>query len=131
MKFFKLIPAIIFLSAALCVGVTGNAAAGGQDVYENEIDEETEVAKDDIQGDHIEAFLEAAEQIQDIRGEYSEKIREAAEEDKVDERYEELRAEAVGKMVEAIEDAGLDEETYRGIAYHLKEDKKLLDRMNK
>lgn len=131
MKFFKLVPTMVFLSAALCIGPTGIAVAGGDDVYENEVDEETELVKDDIQGDHIEAFLEAAEEIQDIRGEYTEKVRKAAEENKVDERYEELRAEAVDKMVEAIEDAGLDEDTYRGIAYHLKEDKKLLDRMNK
>ncbi|MGM0656529.1 MAG: DUF4168 domain-containing protein [Thermodesulfobacteriota bacterium] len=126
MKFFKLIPATIFLSAALCFGVAGIAAAGGDDVYENEIDNETELAKDDIQDEDIEAFLAAAEEVEDIRGEYSEKIRDAAEGDKASDSYEELRAEAADKMAESIEDAGLDEDTYRGIAYHLKEDKKSL-----
>ncbi|MFW6081460.1 MAG: DUF4168 domain-containing protein, partial [Desulfosalsimonas sp.] len=78
----------------------------------------------------IKAFLKAAEDIQEIRAEYSEKISEATEEDDADERYKELRGEAVDKMVEAIEDAGLYKEIYRGIAYHLQEDEELIDRIN-
>ncbi|MFW5958246.1 MAG: DUF4168 domain-containing protein, partial [Desulfosalsimonas sp.] len=106
------------------------AAAGEDDVYENEIDKETELSKDDIESEDIEAFMKSAEEIQEIRAEYSEKILEAAEEDDADERYKELREEAVDKMVKAIEDTGIDEETYRGIAYHLQEDEELIDRIN-
>lgn len=40
--------------------------------------------------------------------------------------YEDLRSEVVEEMQEAIEDAGLDEETYRGIGYHVQEDEELL-----
>lgn len=42
--------------------------------------------------------------------------------------YKELRKEAVEEMVEAIEDQGIDEKTYRGIAYLAKEDKTVLSR---
>ncbi|MFW6271750.1 MAG: DUF4168 domain-containing protein [Desulfosalsimonas sp.] len=130
MKSFKLISIILILSVAFCIGGVGVAAAGEDDVYENEIDKETELSKDDIEGEDIEAFINAAEEIQEIRAEYSEKIRKAAEEDDADERYKELREEAVDKMVEAIENNGIDEEVYRGIAYHLQEDEELIDRIN-
>ncbi|MFP4532067.1 MAG: DUF4168 domain-containing protein [Desulfobacterales bacterium] len=131
MKLFKLTAMMLVLSVAFCFGGAGIAAAGGgEDVYENEIDEETELSKDDIQSKDIKAFLEAAKEIQDIRGKYSKQIREAAEADELEQRYEELRGEAVEKMEQAIEAAGIDKETYRGIAYHLQEDENLLDRIN-
>ncbi|MFW5975393.1 MAG: DUF4168 domain-containing protein [Desulfosalsimonas sp.] len=130
MRCFKLASVISALCLALFIASAGIAAAGSDDVYENEIDEETELSKDDIEGEDMEAFLSAAEEVREIRAEYSEKISEAAEKDDADERYKELRQEAVDKMVEAISDAGLDEDTYRGIAYHLQEDEELMDRMN-
>ncbi len=103
------------------------AAAGGNgydDVYENEINEDTDLSVDQIENDDLRAFVKAAEEIQDIRADYADRIRSGG-----DEWYEDLRKEALENMVGAIEDAGLDEDTYRGIAYHVNADEELLSRI--
>lgn len=120
--FRRLTIAAVFLTAALVFGI-GPALAGEayDDVYENEIDENTDLSADDIEAEELRAFVEAANEIQEIREDYAERIIKGG-----DEWYEDLRSEANNKMVAAIEDAGLDEETYRGIAYHVNEDEELL-----
>lgn len=130
MRAFKTLLIAVILAVSICISGLGTAIAGDyDDVYENEVDENTELTVGDIERQDIDPFLEAAEKVSEIRAEYSEKILEAVEGDKGDERYEELRSEANDKMVEAIEDDGLNEETYRGIAYHLQEDEDLFSKV--
>jgi hypothetical protein len=127
MKGFKSMTILaLFTAMTFAVGY-GPAFAGSSpdDVYENEADKNTEMSAKDIKGKDIEAFVAAAAEIREIRGDYAEKIRDAKNSD-----YKNLRKEAVEKMVEAIEDHGIDEKTYRGIAYHVKKDKDLLSKIN-
>ncbi|MFO7759987.1 MAG: DUF4168 domain-containing protein [Desulfobia sp.] len=119
--------AVLFLFTAMTLTVGYSPALAGNspdDVYENEADKNTEMSAEDIKDEDIEAFVAAAKEVQEIRADYAEKIRDAQNSE-----YKDLREEAVGKMVEAIEDEGIDEETYRGIAYHVKEDKELLSKI--
>ncbi len=126
MKSVKSMAIMLLITVMILTGGYGPAFAGNthDDVYENEADKNTEMSAEDIKGEDIEAFVAAAEEIQEIRADYAEKIRGAQNSD-----YKDLRKEAVGKMVEAIEDQGIDEKTYRGIAYHVKEDKELLSKI--
>ncbi|MFO7861946.1 MAG: DUF4168 domain-containing protein [Desulfosalsimonas sp.] len=127
MKGFKSMAILVLFTAMTLTVGYGPAFAGSSpdDVYENEIDKNTEMSAEDIKGQDIEAFVAAANEVSEIRADYAEKIRDAENSD-----YEDLRKEAVEKMVEAIEDQDLDEKTYRGIAYHVKEDKDLLSKIN-
>ncbi|MFO7931896.1 MAG: DUF4168 domain-containing protein [Thermodesulfobacteriota bacterium] len=130
MRSFKTLAIAFIFTFSVCIGGSGAVFASDyDDVYENEVDEDTELTVDGIERQDIDAFLEAAEKISEIRAEYSEKILEAAEGDNGDESYEDLREEANDKMVKAIEDAGLYEEIYRGIAYHLQEDEDLFSKI--
>ncbi|MFP4445204.1 MAG: DUF4168 domain-containing protein [Desulfosudaceae bacterium] len=108
------------------VGGFGPALAGNNpdDVYENEADKNTEMSAEEIKNEDIKAFVAAAKEIQEIRDDYAEKITGTEDAD-----YNDLRKEAVKKMVETIEDQGIDEKTYRGIAYHAQKDKELLSRI--
>ncbi len=126
MKGCKPLSIMLLFTIAILIGGPGSALAGNNydDVYENEVDKDTELTVEDIKKADIKAFVEAAKEVQEIRAKYAEKIRGAE-----NEAYKELRKEAVGKMAEVIEDAGIDEETYRGIAYHVKKDEDLLSRI--
>ncbi|MFP4040910.1 MAG: DUF4168 domain-containing protein [Desulfosudaceae bacterium] len=108
------------------VGGLGPALAGNNpdDVYENEADKNTEMSAEEIKNEEIEAFVAAAKEIQEIRDDYAEEITDTEDAD-----YNDLRKEAVEKMVEAIEDQGIDEKTYRGIAHHAQKDEELLSRI--
>lgn len=109
---------------AVAIFVFGSAAAFAGDVYENEIDADTDLLAAEITDEDLRAFVQAAKAVQEVRAFYAPLIRKAG-----DEWYEELRAEALGRMVAAIRNAGLDPETYRGIAYHVNRDKELLSRI--
>ncbi len=126
MKGFKSMTFMLLVTAMILTGGYGPALAGStpDDVYEKETDKNTEMSAEDIKAEDIEAFVAAAKEVQEIRADYAEKIRDAQNSE-----YKDLREDAVRKMVEAIEDQGIDEETYRGIAYHVKEDKELLSKM--
>jgi sRNA-binding carbon storage regulator CsrA len=115
----------IVMSAVFLFGPALSFAGGDyDDVYENEIDKNTDLKVEDITEEDLRAFFEAAKEIKEIRAEYARKIHNEG-----DKRFKELRSEAVHSMVEAIKTAGLDEETYRGIAYHVNQDKKLVSRI--
>ncbi|MFO8048828.1 MAG: DUF4168 domain-containing protein [Desulfosudaceae bacterium] len=126
MKGFKPMAILLLLTVVALAGGYGAAFAGStpDDVYENEVDKNTEISAEDIKAEDIEAFVAAAEKIQKIREDYAEKIRGAQNSE-----YKDVREEAVEEMVKAIEDEGIDEQTYRGIAYHVKEDKELLSKI--
>lgn len=126
MKVCKPLSIMLLFTIAILIGSPGSSLAGNtyNDVYENEVDKDTELTVEDIKKEDIRAFVEAAKEIQEIQAEYAKEIRGAE-----NEVYKDLRKEAAGKMVEVIEDAGIDEETYRGIAYHVKKDDSLLSRI--
>ena len=126
MKQFKgfSVLAVVIAAMLICASSTVFAGNGYDDVYENEIDENTALAVDDIEDEDLRAFVRAANKVKEIRAFYAARIISGG-----DEWYEELRGEALGRMVDAIEAEDLDEDTYRGIAYHVTQDPDLLDRI--
>jgi GTP1/Obg family GTP-binding protein len=100
------------------------SASDYDDVYENEIDKDTDLNVENITKEDLRAFVKAANEIAEIRSEYARRILNEG-----DKTYGTLRNEAVDRMVEAIEVVGLDEETYRGIAYHVDKDEDILSKI--
>ncbi len=115
------ITAALFTLALFVCSLGAVQASDYDDVFESEIDEETELSADNIEHEDLQAFVQASKEIREIRAEYSQWLHDAQ-----GVLYEDLRSEVVEEMQEAIEDAGLDEETYRGIGYHVQEDEELL-----
>lgn len=124
MKSYSAIAVTLILVFGFVVGVSAPALAASHhdDVFENEIDKDTELQVEEIEREDLLAFLEASEKVTEIRADYAERVQEEGMD-----AQEELRAEALERMIEAIEDAGLDEETYRGIAYHVDRDEDLFE----
>ncbi|QIT53975.1 DUF4168 domain-containing protein [Aquisalimonas sp. 2447] len=125
-RFHAIIAALAALGLALGMG---SAVAGDhEDIYQNEVADSTDLTSDDLSDRQLEAFLNAAGQVQDIRASYAEMLREAGD---ADERAE-LRQGAADDMETAIQFAGIDIETYRGIGYLYRNDdevRRRLDRM--
>lgn len=118
---------VTLLALALGLGTAGSALAQDDvDIYENEQAEPADdLSPDDLNDDELAAFLEAADSVADIRAESAEEIAEA------DEDQGQIIADANERMVEAIEDVGLDTETYRSIGYLFEEDEELAERLNR
>lgn len=118
---------VTLLALALGLGTAGPALAQDDvDIYENEQAEPADdLSADDLNDDELAAFLEAADSVADIRAESAEEIAEA------DEDQGQIIADANERMVEAIEDVGLDTETYRSIGYLFEEDEELAERLNR
>jgi len=115
------ITAALFTFVLFVFSLGAVQASGYDDVFESEIDEETGLTADDIEHEDLQAFVQASKELREIRDEYSNLLHDAE-----GVLYEDLRSEVVEEMQGAIEDAGLDEETYRGIGYHVQEDDELL-----
>ncbi|MFO8033242.1 MAG: DUF4168 domain-containing protein [Desulfohalobiaceae bacterium] len=116
-----ILASVLVVSLILCSASVGWAEDEKNDVFESETDKNTELEAEDITDKDLRAFVKASEEVQDIRWEYTKKMHEGEGDE------EELREEALEEMRDAIQDQGLDEETYRGIAYHVHEDDELLE----
>ncbi len=115
------------VALALASGGT-TALAGNPDLYENEVADSAELTSDDLSDRQLEAFLNSAQQLQDIRASYAEMLREAQDASERDE----LRRGAAEDMETAVQFSGIDVETYRAIGYLYRNDeevKRRLDRM--
>ena len=124
-RFHAIIAALAALGLALGMG---SAVAGDhEDIYQNEVADSTDLTSDDLSDRQLEAFLNAAGQVQDIRASYAEMLREAGD---ADERAE-LRQGAADDMETAIQFSGIDIETYRGIGYLYRNDDQVRQRLDR
>lgn len=117
------------LAGSFLVGVGVSAAADDADdsVF---LDERAEDAggltADDLTETDLEAFVRAADHVRSLRAEYTPRIEQASGEEAL-----ELRGEADGAMVEAIEQAGLDVAEYRRIGHLIDGDDELHARLDR
>lgn len=98
------------------------AVADEPDVYADEQAEpDASFDQEALTEEDLRAFLEAAEAIEGIRADYVERILEAEPAARGG-----IRSDANAAMLEAIEEAGIDPETYRNIGYLLGEEDEAL-----
>jgi len=119
----KHIHALILTLAFALALATPAIAADGDDLYEDEVAEETDMSADDVTDEDLIAFYEASQKITEIREDHAGEIEG---EDGV-----EARKEAAEAMASAVEDADLSVDEYRGIAHLFHEDEDLRDQLGK
>lgn len=103
----------IFAAAALAIGLSAQAWA------------QEDVNTDEITDEQIEQFADVQSDIREITQEYSSRLQEVEDPDAA----AQLQQEASQLMVEAVEDIGLDVETYNNIAVALESDEDLRNRV--
>lgn len=74
----------------------------------------------------LEKFAQAREGVEKVRANYSEKLGGVQDPDQA----QQLQAEATDKMVEHVEDAGLEVTTYNAIAVAMQQDPQLRQRID-
>jgi len=114
MKFTPL--TVLFAIALAASAPLGAQQAGGQAAPQQQV----EVSDTDL-----ELFAEAQEQIIAIQQDYSQRLQGAED----PERASKLQQEANEKMVSAVEESGLDVETFNTIAVAVQNDPELQQRL--
>ncbi|WP_416138374.1 DUF4168 domain-containing protein [Halomonas sp. HK25] len=79
----------------------------------------------DISDQQLQQFADASEEIVVISQEYTERLQAAEDEP----AQQEVQMEANDKMVEAVEDSGLDVDTFNAIGQAVQQDPELMQRV--
>ncbi|MFO7993757.1 MAG: DUF4168 domain-containing protein [Marinobacter sp.] len=119
----------LMCAAGLMLGASATALAEEHDnLYLDEVaDEAEELSADDVENNHLEAFLKSSKALTEARKDYSEKIMEAdGDEEKVAEMMEEARME----MASIVEDNDLSVTQYKEIGYLIQNDDDLMEELN-
>ncbi|WP_404470726.1 DUF4168 domain-containing protein [Vreelandella venusta] len=112
----------LLAAALLSIGVTTSVAQAQQDAGAPEA---AQMNSADVSDAHLEQFIEASEEVATISQEYTERLSTAG--DEADQQA--LRVEANEKMIEAIEDSGLDVDTFNNIGQTIQQDPELMSRV--
>lgn len=79
----------------------------------------------DVSDEQLQQFADASEEIVVISQEYTERLQEAEDEAS----QQEVQMEANDRMVEAVEDNGLDVDTFNAIGQAVQQDPELMQRV--
>ncbi len=79
----------------------------------------------DFSDDQLQQFADASQDIAVISQEYTERLHAAEDE----QTQQEVRMEANDKMVEVVEDSGLDVDTFNAIGHAIQQDPELMQRV--
>ncbi|MGM0521989.1 MAG: DUF4168 domain-containing protein [Pseudomonadota bacterium] len=112
----------LFAAALLSVGVMISVAHAQEDSVAPET---TQTSSADFSDAQLEQFAEASQEIASISQEYTEQLN-AAEDQAA---QQEVRTEANEKMVEVVEDSGLDVDTFNMIGQAVQQDPELMSRV--
>lgn len=128
-KFFRL-PALLLVLAPFALAAQETPPPEGEPDAPPEEEAETDAEPleqehepVELEEDELEDFAQAYIAISDIREEFTERLEDVDDQDEV----QEIQAEASTAMNDAIEDAGMDVETYQEIASALSADPELRD----
>lgn len=122
-KLLTLAVALGFLVAAPHAAAQDEGQGNDQQEYEYEQPEQT---ADDFSDSDLESFAEAQSEVDEIRSEYSEELSGVEDTDKA----RELQDKYADQMVEAIEEAGLDVQTYNEISMAVQNDSELQEKID-
>jgi len=79
----------------------------------------------DFSDEELEQFAEASQEIATISQDYTERLQEADDES----AQEEVRTEANDRMIEVVEDSGLDVDTFNEIGQTIQQDPEMMERV--
>jgi hypothetical protein len=87
--------------------------------------EQPQATAEDFDDEQLQQFADASQEIAVISQDYTERLQEADDE----EAQQEVRTEANDKMVEVVEDSGLDVDTFNAIGQAIQQDPELMERV--
>lgn len=119
----------LFSAALLATGLMSATAHAQQDQEstQNQDSMATQEAAPatDFSDEQLEQFAEASQEIATISQEYTERLQEADDES----AQQEVRTEANDRMIEVVEDSGLDVDTFNEIGQTIQQDPEMMERV--
>ncbi len=115
----------LFSAALLSAGLMAATAHAQQDPAAAPEQPQAEAPAMDFSDEQLQQFADASEEIVVISEEYTERLQSA--EDQA--AQQEVQMEANDKMVEAVEDSGLDVDTFNAIGQAVQQDPELMQRV--
>ncbi|WP_043527890.1 DUF4168 domain-containing protein [Litchfieldella xinjiangensis] len=116
-------------SAALLAGgmMTAQATMAQQSTQDPAAapQQQSQATAQDFSDDQLQQFADASMEIAVISQEYTQRLQSAEEES----QQQEIRMEANDKMVEVVEDSGLEVETFNAIGHAIQQDPELMQRV--
>jgi preprotein translocase subunit SecG len=79
----------------------------------------------DFSDDQLQQFADASQEIAVISQEYTQRLQEAEDES----AQQEVRTEANDRMIEVVEDSGLDVDTFNAIGQSIQQDPEMMQRV--
>lgn len=116
---------IISILAATGLGLSGVALGQQQEREYQQPPRQQQPSTPEVTDAELEKYAKAQGQIRDIQDKYSSKVRQT--DDRQDQQQ--LQTKANRKMQEAIQEAGLDVQTYNQIAMAIEQDPELRERV--
>ncbi len=114
----------LFSAALLAAGLM-TATAHAQEGTANTEQPQASAPAQDFDDGQLEQFADASQEIAAVSQEYTQRLQEAEDE----EAQQEVRMEANEKMVEIVEDSGLDVDTFNAIGQAIQQDPELMQRV--
>lgn len=116
----------LFSAALLTAGLMTAQAHAQQDPAQEPAGQpQAQAPAQDFSDDQLQQFADASQEIAVISQEYTERLHAAEDE----QGQQEVRMEANDKMVEVVEDNGLDVDTFNAIGHAIQQDPELMQRV--
>ncbi|SDM21853.1 protein of unknown function [Franzmannia pantelleriensis] len=117
----------LFSAALLTAGLMSAQAAFAQDPAQDPAaaPEQQAVPAQDFSDQELQQFADASQEIAMISQEYTERLQGAEDEA----TQQEVRMEANDRMVEVVEDSGLDVDTFNAIGHTIQQDPEMMQRV--
>jgi len=116
----------LFSAALLATGLMATAAHAQQTQDPAQDPMATQQAPaQDFSDEQLEQFAGASQEIAVISQDYTQRLQEAEDE----QSQQEVRAEANDKMIEVVEDSGLDVETFNAIGQAIQQNPEMMQRV--
>ncbi|WP_104205111.1 DUF4168 domain-containing protein [Billgrantia saliphila] len=117
----------LFSAALLTAGLMTAQAHAQQDPAQDPAagQSQAQAPAQDFSDDQLQQFADASQDIAVISQEYTERLHAAEDE----QTQQEVRMEANDKMVEVVEDNGLDVDTFNAIGHAIQQDPELMQRV--
>ncbi|RTR03882.1 DUF4168 domain-containing protein [Halomonas nitroreducens] len=117
----------LFSAALLSAGLMGSMAHAQEDTAAAAEQAPAEAQAQNFSDAQLQKFADASKEIAVISQDYTKQLQEA----EGDEAQQEVRQEANDKMVEAVENSGLEVDTFNAIGQAIQQDPELMQRVQK
>ncbi|WP_083006696.1 DUF4168 domain-containing protein [Halomonas sp. GT] len=116
----------LFSAALLATGLLAGTAHAQQtqDPAQDQMATQQAPAQD-FSDQQLQQFADASQEIAVISQEYTQRLQEAEDES----TQQEVRAEANDRMIEVVEDSGLDVDTFNAIGQSIQQDPEMMQRV--